>query len=287
MTLRTENLTVSYGTDKVLNDVSLSLPTGKITALIGPNGCGKSTLLNCFSRLLMPQSGTVFLGDNPINMLSSRQLARRLSLLPQHHLTPEGITVQELVSYGRNPWLSLWGRLSAEDNARVNVAMNQTRINHLAVRRLTELSGGQRQRAFLAMVLAQNTPVVLLDEPTTYLDINHQVDLMRLMGELRTQGKTVVAVLHDLNQASRYCDQLVVMANGHVMAQGTPEEVMTPGLLRTVFSVEAEIHPEPVSGRPMCLMRYIAQAVRTKPRLNETGLAPASLFRLGLNFSGL
>lgn len=228
MTLRTENLTVSYGTDKVLNDVSLSLPTGKITALIGPNGCGKSTLLNCFSRLLMPQSGTVFLGDNPINMLSSRQLARRLSLLPQHHLTPEGITVQELVSYGRNPWLSLWGRLSAEDNARVNVAMNQTRINHLAVRRLTELSGGQRQRAFLAMVLAQNTPVVLLDEPTTYLDINHQVDLMRLMGELRTQGKTVVAVLHDLNQASRYCDQLVVMANGHVMAQGTPEEVMTP-----------------------------------------------------------
>ncbi len=300
MTLRTENLTVSYGTDKVLNDVSLSLPTGKITALIGPNGCGKSTLLNCFSRLLMPQSGTVFLGDNPINMLSSRQLARRLSLLPQHHLTPEGITVQELVSYGRNPvflgdnpinmlssrqlarrlsllpqhhltpegitvqelvsygrnpWLSLWGRLSAEDNARVNVAMNQTRINHLAVRRLTELSGGQRQRAFLAMVLAQNTPVVLLDEPTTYLDINHQVDLMRLMGELRTQGKTVVAVLHDLNQASRYCDQLVVMANGHVMAQGTPEEVMTPGLLRTVFSVEAEIHPEPVSGRPMCLMR--------------------------------
>lgn len=247
--------TYGYGTDKVLNDVSLSLPTGKITALIGPNGCGKSTLLNCFSRLLMPQSGTVFLGDNPINMLSSRQLARRLSLLPQHHLTPEGITVQELVSYGRNPWLSLWGRLSAEDNARVNVAMNQTRINHLAVRRLTELSGGQRQRVFLAMVLAQNTPVVLLDEPTTYLDINHQVDLMRLMGELRTQGKTVVAVLHDLNQASRYCDQLVVMANGHVMAQGTPEEVMTPGLLRTVFSVEAEIHPEPVSGRPMCLMR--------------------------------
>ena len=134
MTLRTENLTVSYGTDKVLNDVSLSLPTGKITALIGPNGCGKSTLLNCFSRLLMPQSGTVFLGDNPINMLSSRQLARRLSLLPQHHLTPEGITVQELVSYGRNPWLSLWGRLSVEDNARVQDAMHQTRIQHLEPR---------------------------------------------------------------------------------------------------------------------------------------------------------
>ena len=255
MTLCTENLTVRYGTQIVLDNLSLALPAGKITALLGPNGCGKSTLLNCFSRLLAPESGTVLLNDNPINGFSPRQLARRLALLPQHHLTPEGITVRELVSYGRSPWLSLWGRLSAEDNARVNVAMSQTQTHHLADKRLTVLSGGQRQRAFLAMVLAQNTPVVLLDEPTTYLDINHQVDLMRLMGELRTQGKTVVAVLHDLNQASRYCDQLVVMANGHVMAQGTPEEVMTPGLLRTVFSVEAEIHPEPVSGRPMCLMR--------------------------------
>ena len=255
MTLRTENLTVCYGTNKVLDGVSLALPAGKTTALLGPNGCGKSTLLNCFSRLLTPQSGGVFLGDSAINTLSSRQLARRLALLPQHHLPPEGITVQELVSYGRNPWLSLWGRLSVEDNTRVHDAMSQTRIQHLAERRLTDLSGGQRQRAFLAMVLAQDTPVVLLDEPTTYLDINHQVELMRLMGELRAQGKTVVAVLHDLNQASRYCDHLVVMANGHVMAQGTPEEVMNPGLLRTVFSVDTEIHPEPVSGRPMCVVR--------------------------------
>lgn len=255
MTLRTENLTVKYGTNTVLDGISLVLPAGKITALLGPNGCGKSTLLNCFSRLLTPQSGSVFLDNNPINALSSRQLARRLALLPQHHLTPEGITVRELVSYGRNPWLSLWGRLSAEDNARVNAAMSQTRIHHLSERRLTELSGGQRQRAFLAMVLAQNTSVVLLDEPTTYLDINHQVELMRLMGELRDRGKTVVAVLHDLNQASRYCDHLVVMTNGQVMAQGTPEEVMNPGLLRTVFSVETEIHPEPVSGRPMCVVR--------------------------------
>ena len=255
MTLRTENLTVCYGTNKILDGVSLALPAGKTTALLGPNGCGKSTLLNCFSRLLTPQSGGVFLGDNAINTLSSRQLARRLAQLPQHHLPPEGITVQELVSYGRNPWLSLWGRLSVEDNARVQDAMHQTRIQHLADRRLTELSGGQRQRAFLAMVLAQNTPVVLLDEPTTYLDINHQVELMRLMGELRAQGKTVVAVLHDLNQASRYCDHLVVMANGHIMAQGTPEAVMNPGLLRTVFNVDTEIHPEPVSGKPMCVVR--------------------------------
>lgn len=254
MILRTENLTLRYGAQTVLNGLSLTLPAGKITALLGPNGCGKSTLLNCFSRLLAPQSGSVLLDETPINDLSSRQLAQRLALLPQHHLTPEGITVRELVSYGRSPWLSLWGRLSAEDNARVNVAMSQTQTQSLADRRLNELSGGQRQRAFLAMVLAQDTPVVLLDEPTTWLDINHQVELMRLMDDLKAQGKTVVAVLHDLNQASRYCDHLVVLANGRAMAQGAPHEVMTPALLKTVFSVEAQIHPEPLSGRPMCVV---------------------------------
>ncbi|MCS3432686.1 Fe(3+) dicitrate ABC transporter ATP-binding protein FecE [Klebsiella sp. BIGb0407] len=254
MTLRTENLSISYGTQKVLDSLSLTLPAGKITALLGPNGCGKSTLLNCFSRLITPQSGTIMLDDQPLKELTSRQLARQLALLPQHHLTPEGITVRELVSYGRSPWLSLWGRLSAEDNTRVDIAMNQTQTHLLAERRLTELSGGQRQRAFLAMVLAQDTPVVLLDEPTTYLDINHQVELMRLMGELKTAGKSVIAVLHDLNQASRYCDHLVVLAQGRVIAQGTPEEVMKPELLKAVFSIEAEIHPEPISGRPMCVV---------------------------------
>ena len=234
MRLRTENLTVSYGAQTVLDGLSLALPAGKITALLGPNGCGKSTLLNCFSRLLTPDSGEILLDEKPIAGFSARQLARRLALLPQHHLSPEGITVRELVSYGRSPWLSLWGRLSAEDNERVNVAMSQTRTRNLADRRLTQLSGGQRQRAFLAMVLAQDTPLILLDEPTTYLDINHQVEL---------------------NQASRYCDHLVVLASGRVMAQGAPEAVMKPELLKTVFSVEAEIHPEPVSGRPMCVVK--------------------------------
>lgn len=255
MRLRTENLTVSYGAQTVLDGLSLALPAGKITALLGPNGCGKSTLLNCFSRLLTPDSGEILLDEKTIAGFSARQLARRLALLPQHHLSPEGITVRELVSYGRSPWLSLWGRLSAEDNERVNVAMSQTRTRNLADRRLTQLSGGQRQRAFLAMVLAQDTPLILLDEPTTYLDINHQVELMRLMVELKRQGKTVVTVLHDLNQASRYCDHLVVLASGRVMAQGAPEAVMKPELLKTVFSVEAEIHLEPVSGRPMCVVK--------------------------------
>lgn len=254
MTLKTENLTVSYGTKKVLDGLSLTLPKGQITALLGPNGCGKSTLLNCFSRLITPKSGMILLEDRPLSDFTSRQLARSLALLPQHHLTPEGITVRELVSYGRSPWLSLWGRLSAEDHARIDIAMKQTQTYLLANRRLTELSGGQRQRAFLAMVLAQDTPVVLLDEPTTYLDINHQVELMRLMEELKIAGKSVIAVLHDLNQASRYCDRLVVLENGRISAQGTPEEVMKPELLKAVFGVEAEIHPDPISGRPMCVV---------------------------------
>lgn len=254
MKLHIDNLTIGYGNRPVLDALSLVLPPGKITALLGPNGCGKSTLLKCISRQLATIPGTILLNNQPITTFSSRQLSRCIALLPQHHLTPEGITVRELVSYGRSPWLSLWGRLSVEDKMRVEVAMEKTHMVHMAQWRLTDLSGGQRQRAFLAMVLAQDTPVVLLDEPTTYLDINHQVELMRLMGELKTQGKTVVAVLHDLNQASRWCDNLVVLADGKVMAQGTPEVVLQPELLRTVFSVEAEIHPEPVSGRPMCVV---------------------------------
>lgn len=170
-------------------------------------------------------------------------------------MTPEGITVRELVSYGRSPWLPLWGRLSRDDHQHVNRAMAQTHTDALAERRLTELSGGQRQRVFLAMVLAQDTPIVLLDEPTTWLDINHQVELMALMQMLKQAGKTVVTVLHDLNQASRYCDHLVVLAQGNVIAQGQPVDVMQPELLRKVFQVDAEIHPEPLTGKPMCIIR--------------------------------
>ena len=254
MNLRTHQLTAGYGATSVLKDIALTLPAGKITALLGPNGCGKSTLLKCFSRLLTPQSGQIWLDDQPMSAFSTRQLSRRLSLLPQHHLVPEGITVRELVAYGRSPWLPLWGRLSKKDHEIVEAAMEKTHTHALASSHVTQLSGGQRQRAFLAMMLAQETPVVLLDEPTTWLDINHQVELMGLMQALRDSGKTVITVLHDLNQASRYCDNLVVLANGSIAARGKPEDVMTPALLREVFSVEAEIHPEPVSGRPMCVV---------------------------------
>ncbi|KHT16959.1 Fe(3+) dicitrate ABC transporter ATP-binding protein FecE [Pectobacterium carotovorum] len=255
MELTTQNLTAGYGNKRILDGLSLSLPAGKITALLGPNGCGKSTLLKCFAKLLTPESGTIQLNGKPLSAFSARQLSRHLALLPQQHLTPEGITVRDMVAYGRSPWLSLWGRLSPDDRQRVQLAMEKTHIVDLADKRLTDLSGGQRQRAFLAMLLAQDTPVVLLDEPTTYLDINHQVELMKLLRELNQAGKTVVTVLHDLNQASRYCDHLVMLADGRMMAQGSPHEVMKPELLQRVFSIDAEIHAEPVSGQPMCVVR--------------------------------
>ncbi|MCY9850114.1 Fe(3+) dicitrate ABC transporter ATP-binding protein FecE [Pectobacterium jejuense] len=255
MELTTQNLTAGYGDKRILDGLSLSLPAGKITALLGPNGCGKSTLLKCFAKLLIPESGAIQLNGKPLSAFSARQLSRHLALLPQQHLTPEGITVRDMVAYGRSPWLSLWGRLSQDDRQRVQLAMEKMHIVELADKRLTDLSGGQRQRAFLAMLLAQDTPVVLLDEPTTYLDINHQVELMKLLRELNQAGKTVVTVLHDLNQASRYCDHLVMLAGGRVMAQGSPHEVMKPTLLQQVFSIDAEIHAEPVSGQPMCVVR--------------------------------
>lgn len=255
MELRTENLHAAYGEKQILNGLNLTLPGGKITALLGPNGCGKSTLLKCFSRLLTPTTGKIWLDEQPLTTLSSRQLARHLALLPQQHQVPEGITVRELVGYGRSPWLPLWGRLSERDRRLVSDALEQTGMASFAEQPLSALSGGQRQRAFLALILAQDTPLVLLDEPTTWLDINHQIELMKLMRQLQQAGKTVVTVLHDLNQASRYCDHLVVLNSGKVQAQGSPGLVMTPAILRDVFSLDAEVHPDPISHHPMCVVK--------------------------------
>ncbi|CAO98085.1 Fe(3+) dicitrate ABC transporter ATP-binding protein FecE [Erwinia tasmaniensis] len=254
MPLILKELSAGYANKSVLHSLSLALPAGRITALLGPNGCGKSTLLRCCARLLTPQHGKVMSGDKDLAALSARQLGQRLALLPQQHLAPEGVSVQELVGYGRSPWLNLFGRMGTRDRQLVQSAMEETQIAQLANRRVCELSGGQRQRAFLAMALAQDTPLLLLDEPTTWLDINHQIELMSLLRIRQQQGKTVVAVLHDLNQASRYCDYLVLMSAGQVVASGTPEQVMTPALLQQVFSIRAEIHPDPVSGRPMCVV---------------------------------
>lgn len=253
--LEVSKLEAGYGETVILQNISATIPRGKITALIGPNGCGKSTLLRCLSRLLPPKAGKVLVNGQDIYTLSPKAVAQQLALLPQQHIVPEGIDVRTLVGYGRSPYLKLWGNLTAQDWATVDAAMAETGITTLAYQPVSEMSGGQQQRVFLAMTLAQQTPILLLDEPTTYLDWNHQVALMKIIRARQQQGITIVVVLHDLNQAARYCDYLIVLKSGQIQAVGTPEEVLSETLLETVFSVEATVHRCPESGAVMAVIR--------------------------------
>ncbi len=248
-----ENLTVNYPGKKVLKKLNLSIPQGKITALIGPNGCGKSTLLKAISGGLKAAEGKVSIVDLDLSKLSNKNRAKKLSILPQSPITPEGVTVQQLVSFGRNPYLSQWGILSADDNKKVLKALRDTGLIELSQRPVIALSGGQRQRVWIAMILAQDTEYILLDEPTTYLDLTHQVELMEMIKTMNKQGKTIVVVLHDLNQASRYSDELIVMKAGKIHAQDSPEKIFNSSLLQDVFELNAIIINDPVANKPMCV----------------------------------
>ncbi|MBX8474797.1 Fe(3+) dicitrate ABC transporter ATP-binding protein FecE [Pseudomonas cichorii] len=252
--LQAQQLDIGYGDTRIVQALSFSPPPGKVTALIGPNGCGKSTLLKAFARILTPQSGTLSLDGQAYSQLSPRELARKIAFLPQVLPIPEGVSVRQLVAYGRSPHNSLWGRLSGADRSSVDQALQRMELEALAERPLSDLSGGQRQRAWLAMVLAQDAAIVLLDEPTTYLDISHQVELLDLMRQLSAEGKTVITVLHDINQACRYADHLAVMQAGRLVASGTPEEVLDAELVGRVFDVQVQIMREPVAGTPMCIV---------------------------------
>ncbi|MGP8309165.1 Fe(3+) dicitrate ABC transporter ATP-binding protein FecE [Vibrio sp. YIC-376] len=247
------NLKVSYGDKVIIEELNLTLPKGKITALIGPNGCGKSTLLKTLARINMPTSGEVLLNEKALKSYRDKHLAQEMSLLPQVLETPEGITVKRLVEYGRSPYLSHWGKLGEHDKKMVSSAMRETGVEELAEQTVESLSGGQRQRAWIAMILAQDTNIVMLDEPTTYLDLSHQIELMKIMREMNNKGKTVIVVLHDLNQACRYCDHLVVLKKGQLIAQGTPHDVFTEALLKDVFSLDARVIQDPVANTPMCI----------------------------------
>ncbi|PWI34317.1 iron-dicitrate ABC transporter ATP-binding subunit [Vibrio albus] len=248
-----KNISVSYGDNTIIDDLTLTLPKGKITALIGPNGCGKSTLLKALARINKVTSGEVLLDNKPLGRFRDKELAKELSLLPQVLVAPEGVSVRRLVEYGRSPYLSHWGKLSQEDSQIVMQAMQETGVNDLANQSVDSLSGGQRQRAWIAMVLAQDTSIVMLDEPTTYLDLSHQIELMKLMREMNNKGKTVIVVLHDLNQACRYCDHLVVLKEGKLVAQGEPKAVFNEELLRHVFSLNATVIQDPIADTPMCI----------------------------------
>ncbi|WP_158970849.1 ABC transporter ATP-binding protein [Chachezhania sediminis] len=253
--LQAEAVTLRYGARAISQNLSLSVPDGVFTAIVGPNACGKSTLLRALARLLPPESGQVVLDGKAIAELPSREVARRLGLLPQSSTAPDGITVADLVARGRFPHQSFLQQWSAADARAVRTAMAATGVIDLAGRSVSDLSGGQRQRVWIAMVLAQETPILLLDEPTTFLDLAHQVELLELLGELNATGRTVVAVLHELNLAFRFASHLVAMRDGAIVAEGHPEEIVTEDLIRTVFDLPALVMPDPLTGRPMVIPR--------------------------------
>ncbi|MFD8015953.1 ABC transporter ATP-binding protein [Streptomyces sp. NPDC058955] len=253
-TLRGTGLRLAYGDRLVADGLDLDIPAGKVTALVGPNACGKSTALRALARLLKPEAGTVHLDGQDTAELSARDLALRLALLPQSPAAPDGITVRDLVARGRTPHQRWWRQWTAADEDVVDRALAATGTAALADRSLDELSGGQRQRVWIAMALAQDTPVLLLDEPTTYLDLAHQVDVLELVAHLnRTEGRTVVMVLHELNLACRYADHLIAMRDGRVLAAGPPTEVVTPGLVHDAFGLRATVIDCPVAGTPLVI----------------------------------
>jgi iron complex transport system ATP-binding protein len=251
-TLVAEGLTLAYDGRTVVEDLDLVVPPGRVTAVVGPNACGKSTLLRGLARLLAPTAGRVLLDGQDVHRVPTRRVATVLGLLPQTPTAPEGITVADLVARGRYPhqgWVRRW---SAADDEAVGAAMAATGVVDLAARPLAELSGGQRQRVWIAMALAQQTDVLLLDEPTTFLDIAHQVEVLELLADLnRERGTTVVMVLHDLNLAVRYADHLVAMRDGRVVAAGAPRDVVDAGLVRDVFDLRSVVVPDPVTGDPL------------------------------------
>ncbi|WP_443080675.1 ABC transporter ATP-binding protein [Streptomyces sp. PTD5-9] len=249
--LTIEALTAGYPGHTVVNGVDLSVPAGQVVAIVGPNGCGKSTLLRSIARLHRPESGTVRVGDADVWQLTQRAAAHRIALLPQSPQAPEAVTVAGLVRYGRHPHQGLFRQWSREDERAVREALTATGTAGLADRRVDQLSGGQRQRCWLAMVLAQQTPVVLLDEPTSALDLGHAVEVLELVREVASAGRTVVMVLHDLAGAARYADVLVAMNRGRIVARGAARDVVDAALVEELYGIEADILDAPGDGAPV------------------------------------
>ncbi|MCD1284541.1 Fe(3+)-dicitrate ABC transporter ATP-binding protein [Brevibacterium sp. CCUG 69071] len=247
-----QDLDLAYDNRQIVSDLNVAIPERKFTVIVGPNACGKSTLLRALARLLPPAKGAVLLDGSNIAKLKTKQIARRLGLLPQSSIAPEGITVGELVSRGRHPHQSFLKQWTDADETAVLAALRATNTEILSSRLVDELSGGQRQRVWVAMVLAQETPLLLLDEPTTFLDVAFQIELLDLFSQLNNEhGHTLVAVLHDLNQACRYADEIIAMKNGAVVAQGAPSQIVTSELVHEVFGIECTVIDDPVTGAPM------------------------------------
>jgi len=250
-TLETQALCLGYGDKRIVDDLSLSIPQGKVTAIVGPNGCGKSTLLAGMARLLKPESGAVLLDGKAINTMRTRDVARKLALLPQDAVAPDGLTAEDLIQFGRQPHKGMLRQWSAQDAEIVAAALRATDLTELAHRPLESMSGGQRQRAWIAMAISQSTPLLLLDEPTSALDLGHQIEVLELIRDLAQAGKTILMVIHDLPSACRYADHLVAMHGGRIVAQGTPHAIVTPELVETLYDVRCQLIPDPHDGTPL------------------------------------
>jgi iron complex transport system ATP-binding protein len=272
--LRAQDVTLAYDGRVVARALSVDVPDGGFTAVVGPNACGKSTLLRALVRMLKPRAGAVLLDGTEISSLPTKKVARRLGLLPQTSTAPDGISVADLVARGRHPHQSLLRQWSRDDERAVREAMAQTRVDDLAERLVDELSGGQRQRVWLAMALAQETPLLLLDEPTTFLDIAHQMEVLDLCAELHERGRTLVAVLHDLNHACRYATHLIAMRDGAVVAQGDPAEIVDAALVEDVFGLPCQVVPCPETGAPM-VVPAARRATSGKPPHGRALASPA------------
>ncbi len=254
LSLESRALTLGYDKNIVIKELDLAIPKGKITVLIGSNGCGKSTLLRALARLLKPIAGQVFLAGEPISQISGSDIAKRLSILPQGPDAPEEMTVYQLVRQGRYPHQSWFQGWSATDEEMVERALEATELTDLRNRPLQKLSGGQKQRAWIALTLAQDTDIILLDEPTTYLDLSHQIDILELLHEQnKNANKTIVMVLHDLYLACRYADHLVTLKDGRIYDQGKPGDIVTEDMIRAVFNLECRIISDPLNGTPICI----------------------------------
>ncbi|PYI56350.1 ABC transporter ATP-binding protein [Paenibacillus flagellatus] len=249
-----EKLHIAYGDKVIVDKLDLSIPAGKVTALVGANGSGKSTILKTMARIMKPSKGGVFLDGKSIHQMQTKEVAKQLAILPQNPVAPEGLTVSELVSFGRFPHQKGFGSLGKEDKEMVEWAMSVTGMTGFADRPIEQMSGGQRQRAWIAMALAQGTDILFLDEPTTFLDMAHQLEVLKLLERLnREEGRTVVMVVHDLNHATQYAHHIVAIKNGTVVREGSPSDVVTADMLREVFGIEADVIADPRTGAPLCL----------------------------------
>ncbi len=251
--LTARGLSVSFGSRTVLHSLDVEIPDGEMTVIVGPNACGKSTLLRALARMITPSGGEVLLDGRPAGAWGGKEWARQVGMLPQSPSAPDGMVVEDLVSHGRHPHQSLLRQWSTHDQSAVTRALFEADVADLATRKVDELSGGQRQRVWLAMALAQETQVLLLDEPTTYLDIAHQVEVLELARSLRSRGRTVVAVLHELNLAFRYADHLMVMSHGRMVAVGNPRDVVSEALVQDVYDLPCRIIADPLTGTPLVL----------------------------------